>query len=158
IRTANGGAPFPKEGYQINLLQGKEGNIGNLPGASSTGLVKAGDWNTFDITVVGDTVALEINGKSAYKVGGLKARVGYVGFQIEVPLGGQYLIRNVKITELGSKSLFNGQDLTGWEGAGEAAEKCWKVDQGLLLCTGQPGPWLRSREEYGDFNFRTDYQ
>lgn len=158
IRTPNGGAPFPKQGYQVNLLQGKEGNIGNLPGATSTGLVKAGDWNAFDITVEGETVALDINGKRAYKVGGLKDRIGYVGIQIEVPLGGQYLMRDLKITELGHKALFNGKDLAGWEGAGEPAEKCWKVDQGLLLCTGKPGPWLRSSEEYGDFNFRTDYQ
>lgn len=158
IRTANGGEPFPKNNYQINLLQGKEGNIGTLPGAMSTGLVKAGDWNAFDITVVGDTVALEINGQPAYKVGGLKAQVGYVGFQVEVPLGGQYLIRNVKITELSTKALFNGKDLTGWEGVGEPAEKCWKVEDGLLLCTGQKGPWIRSAEEYGDFNLRFDYQ
>lgn len=158
IRSANGGEPYPKESYQINLLQGKEGNIGSLPGASSTGLVKDGDWNAFDITVVGDTVALEINGKPAYKVGGLKALTGYIGFQIEVPLGGQYLIRNIKVTELKSKALFNGQDLTGWEGVGEPAEKCWKVEDGLLLCTGKPGPWIRSAAEYGDFNLRLDYQ
>lgn len=158
IRSANGGEPYPKESYQINLLQGKEGNIGSLPGASSTGLVKDGDWNAFDITVVGDTVALEINGKPAYKVGGLKALTGYIGFQIEVPLGGQYLIRNIKVTELKSKALFNGQDLAGWEGVGEPAEKCWKVEDGLLLCTGKPGPWIRSAAEYGDFNLRLDYQ
>ena len=158
IRTANGGDPFPKQNYQINLLEGKEGNIGSLPGASSTGLVKAGDWNVFDITVVGESVALEINGKPAYKVDGLKSKVGYVGFQVEVPLGGQYLIRNVQITELNTKALFNGKDLTGWEGVGEPAEKCWKVEDGLLLCTGKPGPWIRSAEEYDDFNLRFDYQ
>ena len=158
IRTANGGAPYPKQGYQINLLQGKEGNIGSLPGASSTGLVKSGDWNVFDITVIGDTVALEINGQPAYKAGGLKAQTGYIGFQIEVPLGGQYLIRNVKVTELNTKALFNGLDLTGWQGVGEPADKCWKVENGLLLCTGKPGPWIRSAAEYGDFNLRLDYQ
>jgi hypothetical protein len=158
IRSANGGEPYPKQSYQINLLQGKEGNIGSLPGASSTGLVKDGDWNAFDITVVGETVALEINGKPAYKVGGLKPLTGYIGFQIEVPLGGQYLIRNIQVTELKSQALFNGKDLTGWEGVGEPAEKCWKVEDGLLLCTGKPGPWIRSAAEYGDFNLRLDYQ
>lgn len=158
IRTANGGAPFPTQAYQINLLQGKEGNIPNLPGAASTGLIKPGEWNVFDITVVGETVALEINGKPAYKVGGLQVKSGYVGFQIEVPLGGQYLIRNVQITELNTKSLFNGKDLTGWEGAGEPAEKCWMVENGLLQCTGKPGPWLRTKDEYADFNLRLDYQ
>ena len=158
IRTAATGTPFPNPSYQINLLQGKEGNISSLPGAASTGLVKAGEWNAFDITVVGDTVALQINGKPAYEVAGLKAKVGYVGFQVEVPLGGQYLIRNVQMTELGFKSLFNGKDLTNWEGAEEAAEKCWEVRDGLLTCTGKKGPWIRSAEEYGDFNFRLDYK
>ena len=93
IRTRLGGKPFPRSGYQINLLQGKEGNIGNLKGASSTGLIKPGDWNTFDVTVRGDTVETLINGKRAYKVGGIKNAVGFVGIQVEVPLGGQFLIR-----------------------------------------------------------------
>ncbi|MDB5338536.1 MAG: hypothetical protein JWN70_4155 [Planctomycetaceae bacterium] len=158
IRSAGEGDPYPKPSYQINLLQGKEGNIGSLSGATSTGLVKEGDWNAFDITVVGDTVALEINGKPAYKTGGLTAKTGYVGFQIEVPAGGQYLIRNIRMTELNAKALFNGKDLAGWEGVGDPAEKCWKVADGLLLCTGEKGPWIRSAAEYGDFNLRLDYQ
>lgn len=158
IRTPADGAPFPKNGYQVNLLQGKEGNIGNLPGASSTGLIKAGDWNAFDITVVGDTVAVKINDKDAYKVAGIKNATGYVGLQCEVPLGGQFQFRNIRISETGAKSLFNGRDLTGWTGAEEPAEKCWTVKDGLLLCTGEKGPWLRSAEEYGDFNLRFDYQ
>jgi len=159
IRTAAEGKPFPKPSYQINLQQGKEGNIGTLAGASSSGLVKpAGEWNAFDITVVGDTVAVAINGKPAYKTSGLERALGYIGFQVEVPKGGQFQIRNVQITELGSKSLFNGKDLTGWEGAGQPAENCWRVVDGLLQCTGEKGPWIRSLEEYGDFNFRLEYQ
>jgi hypothetical protein len=158
IRTLAGGTPFPKTGYQINLLQGKEGNIGNLPGAESKGLVMPGEWNAFDITVVGDTVALAINGKPAYKVGGLKHAAGYVGLQCEVPLGGQFQFRNMSITEFGNRALYNGKDLTGWEGAGEPAEKCWQVREGWLECTGAAGPWLRSQEEFGDFNLRFEYQ
>lgn len=157
IRAGVDGAPFPKTGHQINLLQGKEGNIGNIPGASSTGLVKAGEWNTFDVRVVGDRVALKINGQSAYDVAGVKFEQGHVGFQIEVPKGGQFLIRNVTLRELGFESLFNGQDLTGWEGGGDAADKCWSVEEGLLVCSGKKGPWLRSAKEYGDFSFRVEY-
>jgi hypothetical protein len=158
IRTLPGGEPFPKTGYQVNLLKGKEGNIGNLSCASSTGLVKAGDWNAFDLTVVGETVALSINGKEAYKAGGLKVNSGYVGLQCEVPKGGQFQFRNLRMTELGNRSLFNGKDMSGWEGAGEPAEKCWQVRDGLLLCSGAPGPWLRSRDEFADFNLRFEYQ
>lgn len=158
IRTQAGGAPFPKQSYQVNLLEGKEGNIGSVPGAASTGLIKAGDWNSFDITVIDDRVKLEINGKPAYDVAGLKHAVGYVGFQVEVPKGGQYLIRNVSLKELGYESLFNGKDLAGWEGAEQDASACWSVADGAIVCDGKKGPWLRSANEYGDFNLRFDYQ
>jgi len=158
LRAADEGAPFPKAAYQVNLLQGKEGNIGNLPGASSAGLAKpAGQWNVFDIRVVGDRVAVRINGQPAYDVGGLTRAQGYVGFQIEVPLGGQFLIRDVRLTELGFVSLFNGMDMAGWSGADGAAEACWSVADGLLICDGKKGPWLRTAQEYGDFNLRFDY-
>src|SRR5262245_7682384 len=158
IRTLPEGKPFPKTGYQVNLLQGKEGNIGNLPGASSAGLIKPGEWNAFDISVIGDTVALSVNGKEAYKASGLKVACGYIGLQCEVPKGGQFQFRALRLTELSHHSLLNGSDLAGWEGAGEPAEKCWQVRDGRLFCTGAPGPWLRSKEEFGDFNLRLEYQ
>jgi hypothetical protein len=158
LRAAGEGKPFPKPAYQVNLLEGKEGHIGTLPGASFEDLIKPGDWNRFVIRVVGDTVALTVNGSPAYKVAGLKEPQGYVGFQIEVPKGGQFLIRNVSLVELDSQPLFNGVDLAGWQGGGAPAEVCWKVEDGLLVCTGEKkGPWLRTAKEYGDFNLRFDY-
>lgn len=157
LRAQAGGAPFPKKGYQANLLQGKEGNIGNLPGAESKGLIRAGEWNAFDITVVGDRVTMVINGCPAYSVGGIKEAIGHVGIQVEVPLGGQYLLRNIWVTELGFASMFNGQNFAGWEGAGQPAETCWKIENGLLVCTGQKGPWLRTCREYDNFSMRFDY-
>jgi len=36
-------------------------------------------------------------------------------------------VRNVRVTELGYRSLFNGRDLSGWEGAGQPASLCWRV-------------------------------
>lgn len=158
LRASAEGSPFPKRAYQANMLQGKEGNIGNLPGATSTGLIKPGDWNTFDITAAGETIEMSINGKPAYKVSGATLPRGYVGLQVEVPKGGQFLVRSFRITETGFKPLFNGKDLTNWEGAGQPAEKCWDVAEGLLLCKKSEGPWLRSKQEYGDFNFRLDYK
>lgn len=158
IRTPNKGKVFPRGGYQINLLEGKAGNIGNLKGAvANQKLIKPGEWNTFDITVRGKTVQLAINGKPAYKAGGLKNANGYVGIQCEVPLGGQFLIRKFDITELKHKTLFNGKDLTGWEGAGRPASLCWVVEDGVLVCQKKKGPWLRSTQTFGDFNLRLEY-
>jgi hypothetical protein len=56
------------------------------------------------------------------------------------------------------RPLFNGQDLSGWEGADKDAAACWLVDQGDLVCTGKPGPWLRTTEEFGDFELRLEYR
>ena len=158
IRASQEGKPFPKTAYQVNLLEGKEGNIGNMPGAQSTGLVKPGEWNTFDVRVVGETVSLRINGQPAYSVGGLQQSDGYIGFQVEVPQGGQFLMRNIQVVELGYRSLFNGRDLSGWEGEGGPVDSCWSVEEGLLVCSGKKGPWLRSVTEFADFNLRLEYR
>lgn len=159
LRTLPGGKPFPKRGYQVNLLEGKEGNITSLPEASSTGLINpAGEWNTFDITVVGKTIATVINGKPAYSTDGIEIAAGHIGIQVEVPLGGQFQFKNIQITELKYTSLFNGRDFTGWEGAGQPAEQCWSVTDGTLVGLNQKGPWLRTLKQYDDFNLRMEYQ
>lgn len=159
IRSSRDGKPFPRTGYQVNLLEGKEGNVPNLVGAESRGLVKpAGEWNSFDLRVIGETASLKINGKQAWAASGLKERDGWLGFQIEVPNGGQFLLKNIDVVELGYESLFNGLDMTGWEGAIGQADECWSVSNGLLTCSGKKGPWLRSLLEYGDFDFRLDYR
>lgn len=157
IRSPLGGKPFPR-GYQVNMLDGKEGNVPNFPKAQSSGLAKpAGEWNVFDLRVVGETASLKINGKPAWETDGLTELDGYIGFQVEVPNGGQYLLRNIEVVELGYESLFNGKDLTGWVGVGATAEESWSVKDGILACNAFKGSWLRSANEYGDFNFRIDY-
>ncbi len=151
------GKPWPAR-YQVNLQQHKEGNVNGLAGAESQGLAKPGEWNHFRLAVAGSQAELSINGRLAWKVSGVEPRRGFIGLQSEVDKGGEFEFRNLRITELDHHWLFNGRDLTGWEGAGKEAAACWKVDNGQLLCTGKPGPWLRSKSEYGDFNLRLDYK
>ena len=159
IRSSLEGNPFPQSAYQVNLLQGEEGNIPNLEGAESRGLVKpAGEWNTFDLHVVDEKASLKINGQFAWEATGLTVLDGWFGFQVEVPEGGQFLLKNIQLIELGYHPLFNGKDLSGWDGAGGDANDCWSVIDGILTCSGKKGPWLRSKLEYGDFNLRLDYR
>ena len=158
IRSSNTGKPFPDAGYQVNLLDGKEGNIPNISGAESKGLVKpSGEWNVFDLRVEGETASLKINGQPAWTASGLKDLDGWLGFQVEVANGGQFLLKNIEVIEIGYQPLFNGRDLAGWEGVGGAAEDCWSVIDGVLTCSGKKGPWLRSVAEYDDFNLRLEY-
>jgi hypothetical protein len=95
------GAPWPTV-YQANLRKGMEGNVEELKDARSTGLTKPGDWNHFKLTVKGTGAQLEINGKPAWKADGLKSPEGYIALQAEIPGGGQFLFRNVRILELGA--------------------------------------------------------
>ncbi|NQT54075.1 DUF1080 domain-containing protein [bacterium] len=93
------GRPWPGR-YQTNIRQGMEGNVGSLKGARSKGLTKPGEWNRFVLTVDGTKAALEINGKPAWKADGLKVPKGFISLQAEVPQGGQFLFRNVRIKVL----------------------------------------------------------
>ena len=97
-----GNYPWPRM-YQANLRKGMEGNVDELKGAKSTGLTKAGEWNHFKLTVVGTKAELEINGKPAWKADGLKAAEGFISVQAEVPGGGQFLFKNIKVMELEGK-------------------------------------------------------
>ena len=44
---------------------------------------------------------MEINGKPAWKADGVKEPSGYIGLQAEIPGGGQFLFRNIRVQELG---------------------------------------------------------
>lgn len=152
-----GKRPWPQR-YQINLLQDQEGNGVGLPKAVSKGLVTPGEFTQYKLTVVGEHAEMEINGKPAWKSDGIKSPQGYIGLQIEAPNGGQFEFKDIYVTELNARPLFNGTDLGGWEGGGAAAELCWKVADGELVCTGDKGPWLRSVDKFDDFNLRLDYK
>jgi hypothetical protein len=157
-------APLPDEGqpwperYQINLLKGMEGGLVRTSAVAKPGLIKPQDWNHFRLEVVGCKAVLEINGQPAWTFEGVEVPDGFIGLQAEVPGGGQFEFRDIFVTELGFRSLFNGSDLSGWEGAGRDASQCWAVDNGWLTCTGEKGPWLRSTEQFGDFNLRLEYK
>jgi len=92
--------PWPAR-YQVNLMQGMEGNLADLQGAKSEGLVRDGQWNRFKLTVRGSKASLEINGKPAWEADGLgEPATGYIALQAEVPGGGQFRFKNIYLTEL----------------------------------------------------------
>lgn len=151
------GQHWPKR-YQINLLEGHEGDLIGNPNAKGGALKSPRDWNHFKLRVVGPKATLWLNGEQRWEVDNIEPTRGYIGFQSEVPLGGQFLFRKVKVTELNHKSLFDGASLTGWEYAGNTANECWEVRDRLLVCNGKKGDWLRLSEPVKDFNLRLEYQ
>ncbi len=91
------GRPWPP-GYQANLRKGLEGNVQSLKGATSRGLTKPGEWNRFQLTLQGSKAALTINGKPAWKADGIETPSGFISIQAEVPGGGQFLFREIRIS------------------------------------------------------------
>ncbi len=56
------------------------------------------------------------------------------------------------------RSLFNGKDLTGWQGMQGPADN-WGVKDGTLTCTGGKGAhWLATREEFSDFDLSLEFK
>ena len=83
--------------YQVNLAAGTEGSlVGRLNGRAK-GLAKGGEWNRIRLTVVGETAECEVNGKAAWKVEKITIPQGIVGIQVEVPGGGQFEFRNLRM-------------------------------------------------------------
>ncbi len=97
--TVPANRPWPDR-YQVNLRQGDEGNVGDLPGAKTKDMTKHGDWNRFKLTVQGAKASLEINGQPAWSAEGLTVDKGFIALQAEVPGGGQFRFRNIFITEM----------------------------------------------------------
>jgi len=93
------GRPWPKS-YQANLRQDQEGNVSDLPGAKSAGLTQPGQWNRFELRVVGTKAALKINGKPAWEADGVQQPEGFIALQAEIPGGGQFLFRNIRVREI----------------------------------------------------------
>lgn len=94
----------------------------------------------------------------------------YAGFGVEptgsIALqdhGDQVSYRNIRARDLatpiqGEIELFNGKDLTGWRIVSPDAEKAgikpaetWRVEDGVLICSGSPAGFIRTEKEYDDY-------
>ncbi|MER3501998.1 MAG: hypothetical protein IMHGJWDQ_000273 [Candidatus Fervidibacter sp.] len=62
--------------------------------------------------------------------------------------------------EEGFVPLFNGKDLTGFVPflPGGDPAKTWRVENGVLICTGRPNGYLRTEREFGNFILRFEYR
>jgi len=54
-------------------------------------------------------------------------------------------------------SLFDGRSMDGWTALGPDWQG-WVVRDGVMVCTGRDGNWLRSRKRYSSFVFRFEFR
>jgi hypothetical protein len=55
------------------------------------------------------------------------------------------------------KPLFNGENLDGWK-AVDGPMSSWKVEDGLLYCSGGGGGWLSTEDEYVNFEVELEFR
>jgi hypothetical protein len=93
------GRPWPGK-YQVNLRFGMEGDLVGFKDGMNPVELNPAEWNRFVLTVKGTKASLQVNGKDAWSVDGVKVANGHVAIQSEVPGGGQFLFRNIRVTDL----------------------------------------------------------
>lgn len=64
-------------------------------------------------------------------------------------------------TPTAKTSLFNGKDTAGWVSHlkdNAPADATWSVKDGLLVCTGTPGGFLRTEKSYSQYRFTVEWR
>lgn len=81
--------------------------------------------------------------------------------------GGDVWFRNIKIRDLSAKmpgeiALFNGRDLSGWKAilpeGGKKLEDVWSVQDGVIVCKGQPIGYIRTENDYKNFVLKLEWR
>jgi formylglycine-generating enzyme required for sulfatase activity len=116
-----------------------------------------GEWNHYKVIANDGVIKLHVNGKEVSGVSNCAPRKGYIALQSE---GAQCHFKNIRIKELpptagqGFVPLFNGKDLTGWEGLSGA----WRAHQGALYgklpAKRKRHTFLCSTKKYRDFELK----
>ena len=147
----------------------------DMESAMGKTLKPIGEWNEARLVINNGRVQHWLNGKKVleydlwspqweamvakskfakYKEYG-RAKRGHIGIQDH---GNTVNFRNIKIKKLKPISLFNGNDLEGWEIYG--TEK-WYVDNGNLICESGPDKaygYLGTTQKFKDFDLTLEFQ
>ena len=146
--------PQPKDPgsdcYEINIAD--QGTSKFPTGAivdriASEGNFDSETWQTYEITAVGNTIKISVDGKQSvtYQDKQPLGR-GYIGLQLN---SGRVEFGNVFIKPLTMTPIFNGKDLAGWKTYPEFDSEFSVID-GILHVQGGSGQ-LETKDAYGDF-------
>lgn len=102
VRAALEGKPWPKDGWQVNLLRGALGGL--VKGTKTvvpaeTPPAPLNQWVKFRIEAQGAKVSLAVDGEPAWEYTGMDAASGFIGIQAE---NKAFEFRNLRIAQLDS--------------------------------------------------------
>lgn len=111
------------------------------------------DWQSYEITMDGGSATVKLDGQVVLEYTDAEPiATGHIGLQLNQ---GAVAFRNIRIRPLGTESIFNGTDLTGWTPLPDMASKFTVSDAGELRVQDGPGQ-LETTKQYGDFVLQLD--
>jgi hypothetical protein len=113
-----------------------------------------GRWNTYDITALGERIVVRLNGQTTVDAQDPRFRRGNIALQRFLPEG-EIRFRNIKLKPMGAKSIFNGQDLSGWRLLPDHASVFSVKPEGWLNVRNGSGD-LQTMDRFRDFIFQLD--
>lgn len=157
------------------------GSIYTMVPAKKGHLKPLGEWNHERVTVLGNSVKVELNGTVITEGNldelqqkfpqhqGVKRRSGHISW---CGHGDRVAFRNIKIADLapvaddaalraaGFTPIFDGKSLTGWK-VDAGSEGHWVPNNGVLKYDGRSEAKVKdlwSEKEYGDFTMQLDWR
>ena len=98
VRCSADGAPH-LTGYEVQIFDKHEkfptGSIVGYAAAKTPGAIKAGEWQTMEITAIGPRLIVKLDGITLAEARDGKSKSGYIGFQYST--GKKIEFRNVRI-------------------------------------------------------------
>jgi hypothetical protein len=143
--------------YELNIADAETNPFptGSLVGrkkATGGGENDSQDWQTFEVTAEGGRFVVKLDGRAVLDYTDPKPLGrGFIGLQLN---SGQVEFRNIKLRPLGTKSIFNGKDLSGWKTDQAQASKFSVIDGAMNVKNGRGQ--IETEGRYGDFVLQLD--
>jgi len=147
----------PGRYYEVNIA---DQGTNDFPTGSlvhrqrAEGTHDSADWQTFDITADGGRFRVAIDGREVVDTTDPRPLGrGYIGLQFRQ---GRIEFRDIKLRPLNLETIFNGEDLGGWQviekfrGEKPTAMEVDVTDEGAIRVTNGPGT-LESKGQWKDF-------
>ncbi len=135
--------------YELNIApKDNPFPTGSLVGRQKVeGDFSSTDWQTYDVTVNGESVVVQLDGKEILNYKDAKPLTrGFIGLQLNE---GKVAFRDVRLKPLGGKPLFNGKDLEGWSVPESPSEFVVRNPGELNVRNGRGH--IETEESFGDF-------
>jgi len=155
LRTVPNPTDVTTQCYEVNIA---DPGVSDFPTGSIVqrrkALVAASrEWRAFELTAEGPRVLVKLDGTTINEYTDPKPLGrGLIGLQFRA---GKIEFRNVKLRPLGTKSLFNGKDLSGWTSPPQSKSICSVTPEGWLNIKNGKGD-LETAGQYADFTLQLE--